>query len=196
MIFALFCKALSERCACNISADKIRTLPIIKHSTIMKKNKIKRVLIAMDYDPTSKMVAENGFAMAKKYGAEVTLLHVLVDLSIYSAAYASMGEWQIDTLNMFDTDEMKNAGSRNFLEKGKRYLGDTAVKTLLKTGDSAQMILKSAQEMNVDYIVIGSHSQKCLENILMGSVTEKVLRNATIPLFIVPTKQPNDFIYI
>ena len=162
----------------------------------MKKNKIKRVLIAMDYDPTSKMVAENGFAMAKKYGAEVTLLHVLVDLSIYSAAYASMGEWQIDTLNMFDTDEMKNAGSRNFLEKGKRYLGDTAVKTLLKTGDSAQMILKSAQEMNVDYIVIGSHSQKCLENILMGSVTEKVLRNATIPLFIVPTKQPNDFIYI
>jgi len=97
----------------------------------MKKNKIKRVLIAMDYDPTSKMVAENGFAMAKKYGAEVTLLHVLVDLSIYSAAYASMGEWQIDTLNMFDTDEMKNAGSRNFLEKGKRYLGDTAVKTLL-----------------------------------------------------------------
>ena len=185
-----------EARACTIYSGKYINHMLINHLTIMTTNNIKKVLIAMDYDPTSKMVAENGFAMAKKYGAEVTLLHVLVDLSIYSAAYASMGEWQIDTLNMFDTDEMKNAGSRNFLEKGKRYLGDTAVKTLLKTGDSAQMILKSAQEMNVDYIVIGSHSQKCLENILMGSVTEKVLRNATIPLFIVPTKQPNDFIYI
>jgi nucleotide-binding universal stress UspA family protein len=37
--------------------------------------------------------------------------------------------------------------------------------------------------------VMGSHSQKWLESILLGSVTEEVLRKTNIPLFIVPTKK-------
>jgi len=36
---------------------------------------------------------------------------------------------------------------------------------------------------------MGSHSQKWLENIIMGSVTKEVLRKTTIPLFIIPTKK-------
>jgi nucleotide-binding universal stress UspA family protein len=36
---------------------------------------------------------------------------------------------------------------------------------------------------------MGSHSQKWLENIIMGSVTEKVLHHTSIPIFIIPTKQ-------
>jgi len=40
----------------------------------------------------------------------------------------------------------------------------------------------------VDCIVMGSHSQKWLENIIIGSVTQEVLRKTTIPLFIIPTK--------
>jgi nucleotide-binding universal stress UspA family protein len=36
---------------------------------------------------------------------------------------------------------------------------------------------------------MGSHSQKWLENIIMGSVTQEVLRKTNIPLFIIPTKK-------
>ena len=154
----------------------------------MKTNKIKNVLIALDYDPTSKKVAENGFAMANAQGADVTLLHVSVDLAIYSAAYADMGVWQMDTLNNFETHEMRNAGSRNFLEKAKRHLGDTAIQTMLKEGDPAQQIIAAAHEIKADCIVMGSHSQKWLENILVGSVTEEVLRKTNVSMFIVPTK--------
>ena len=155
----------------------------------MKTNSIKNVLIAMDYDPTSKKVAEQGFAMAKAMGAQVTLLHVTVDMAIYSAAYANMGAWQIDTLNAFETHEMMNTGSRNFLEKAKLHLGDTAVQTMQKEGDPAQMILDAAHEIKADCIVMGSHSQKWLENILVGSVTEEVLRKTTVSMFIVPTRK-------
>ena len=155
----------------------------------MKTNSIKSVLIAMDYDPTSKKVAEQGFAMAKAMGAQVTLLHVTVDMAIYSAAYSNMGAWQIDTLNAFETHEMMNTGSRNFLEKAKLHLGDTAVQTMQKEGDPAQMILDAAHEIKADCIVMGSHSQKWLENILVGSVTEEVLRKTTVSMFIVPTRK-------
>jgi nucleotide-binding universal stress UspA family protein len=50
------------------------------------------------------------------------------------------------------------------------------------------MILKTAGQMQADLIVIGTHSRRWLDQILMGSVTEKVLHNTNVPLFIIPTK--------
>jgi nucleotide-binding universal stress UspA family protein len=155
----------------------------------MKTNKIKKVLIAMDYNPTAKKVAEDGFAMAKAMGAEVTLLHVSVSPAMYSTGYADMGVWQLDTLNALETVEIQNEASRNFLEKAKRHLASKSIKTILKEGDFATMILEAATEIKADCIVMGSHSQKWLENIVMGSVTEEVLRKSTIPMYIIPTKK-------
>jgi nucleotide-binding universal stress UspA family protein len=50
------------------------------------------------------------------------------------------------------------------------------------------MILEAAKELQADIIVMGSHSRKWLETIVMGSETEKVLHHTTTPLFIIPTK--------
>ena len=155
----------------------------------MKINKVKKVLIALDYNPTAKKVAEEGYAMAKAMNADVVLLHVAVDLATYSSSYPNMGVWQIDTVETFEALKILETGSRNFLEKTKKYLKDTTIKTIHKEGDAAQMILQTADEINADCIVMGSHSQKWLENILIGSVTEEVLRKTTIPMFIIPTKK-------
>lgn len=155
----------------------------------MKTTKMKAVLIALDYDSTSQKVAEGGFAMAKSMEAEVTLLHVMVSPAMYASAYANMGAWQIDTIDTAEGIEIIKTGSQNFLEKAKKHLGAKSIKTIQKEGDFAQMILETAKEMKADCIVMGSHSQKWLENIVMGSVTEDVLRKTTIPLYIIPTKK-------
>jgi len=147
------------------------------------------VLIALDYNPTAQKVAEDGYAMAKAMNAEVVLLHVTVDLATYSSGYPNMGVWQIDEYDVIDLYESANKSARKFLDRAKRHLGDASVQTLLKEGDTAQLILNTSTEMNADCIVMGSHSQKWLENILMGSVTGEVLRKTTIPLFIIPTKK-------
>jgi nucleotide-binding universal stress UspA family protein len=68
-------------------------------------------------------------------------------------------------------------------------LGDKTIQTIVKEGDFADSILATAKELKADVIVIGSHSRKWLENVVMGSVTEKVLHNTLIPLLIVPTKK-------
>jgi phosphomannomutase len=47
---------------------------------------MKKVLIALDYNPTAQKVAEAGFSMAKAMGAEVVLLHVVTDPVYYSSA--------------------------------------------------------------------------------------------------------------
>jgi len=152
-----------------------------------------KVLIALDYNPTAQKVAETGFSLAKNMGAEVILLHVITDPVYYSSrefspivgygGYADMGPLDLDSV-----ETLKKA-SQHFLDKFVHHLGDKTIQTLVKEGDYAESILKAAKDLNADVIVMGSHSRKWLENIVMGSVTEKVLHHATIPLFIVPTKK-------
>ena len=159
----------------------------------MKTNQMKKVLIALDYDPTAQKVAEVGFSLAKSMGAEVLLLHVISDPVYYSSSEYSpimgfSGYMEMDPLQLDSLDGLKNA-SHQFLDKSKHHLGDETIKTVVEEGDFADSILKTAKDLHADIIVMGSHSRKWLENIVMGSVTEKVLHQTSIPLFIVPTKK-------
>ena len=159
----------------------------------MKTNKMKKVLIALDYNPTAQKVAEIGFSVAKSMKAEITLLHVITDPVIYATSGYSpimgfSGFVDVSPLQLSNVQGLKEA-SLKYLEKSKKHLGDKAIKTIVKEGDFADSILTTAKEMKADIIVVGSHSRKWLENIVMGSVTEKVLHHTTIPLLIVPTKK-------
>ena len=154
---------------------------------------MKKVLIALDYDPTAKMVAEVGFEFARTMGAEVILLHVIADPVYYSSTDYSpimgfTGFLNTDPLQL-NTAEVLKTASLNFLDKTRNHLGDPTIQTVVEEGDLAESILKTAKKLHSDIIVMGSHSKKWLENIVMGSVTEEVLRLSTLPLFIIPTKR-------
>ena len=94
-----------------------------------------------------------------------------------------MGQLQIGNVH-----ELKQAAQK-FLDKSKKHIGDSNIQTLLKEGDFADTIIRTAKDLDADIIVIGSHSRKWLENIVMGSVTQEVLNHTTIPLYIIPTKK-------
>jgi nucleotide-binding universal stress UspA family protein len=159
----------------------------------MKANKLKKVIIALDYDPTAQKVAEIGFSIAKSMKAEVILLHVISDPVYYSSVEYSpimgfSGFMETAQIQLNSVDSLKKA-SQLFLDKSKEHLGDKAIKTVVKEGDLSESILKAAKELNADIIVIGSHSRRWLDEILLGSVTEKVLHQTSLPLLIIPTKQ-------
>jgi nucleotide-binding universal stress UspA family protein len=156
---------------------------------------MKKVLIALDYDPTARKVAEEGYLLAKNMGAEVTLLHVISDPVYYSSTEYSpimgfTGFTETGPYDLNDADGLKKA-ARHFLDKSKHHLGDITIHTQVKesNGDFANTILKTAKEVRADIIVMGSHSRRWLDEILMGSVTEQVLHRTFLPLFIIPTKK-------
>jgi len=160
---------------------------------------MKKILIAIDYNPTAQNIAETGYSLAKSMNAEITLLHVVADYTYYSSLDYSpiMGFDSFSNLGMLQTDtvtELQSA-AEEYLKKIKTHLGDPAIKTIVKDGDSGGAIIDAAKELNADVIVMGSHSRRGLEKILMGSVAEKVLRNSHIPLFIIPVwKRKNNFL--
>lgn len=161
----------------------------------MKTTKIKKVLIAIDYDPSSQKVAETGFAVAQSMSAEVVLLHVLAEPLYYSSADFSpiMGFMGYKDSNpvLLDSIEGVREISATYLEKVKHHLGDEKIVCVIKEGALATEILKASKENHADVIVIGSHSRGWLEKALLGTVTENVLKDSKIPVLIVPTKKGN-----
>jgi nucleotide-binding universal stress UspA family protein len=153
---------------------------------------MKKILIALDYDPAAQKIAETGYALAKSMNAKVILLHVISDPGYYSSLNYSpiFGYDSFSNLDIVQTtavEELKKA-AKNYLDKSKQHLGDETIETVIKDGDFGESILDTAKEMNVDIIVMGSHGRRGFDKILMGSVAEKVLHKTTIPLFVIPTK--------
>ena len=159
----------------------------------MKTIEIKKILIALDYDPTAQKVAEQGFALAKSMDAKFILLHVISDPVYYSSTEYSpiMGldtSMELSPVQLDSVDGLKKV-SHQFLERLNNHYDEKTALTIVEEGDYAQCILKIAKDQHADIIVMGSHSRKWLEEIVMGSVTENVLHHTTLPLFIIPTKK-------
>jgi len=95
----------------------------------MKTNKIKKVLIAMDYDETSQKVAEQGFSMAQAINAETILLHVISEQPVYYSGYAYMLELRVDF-----NDNLKDS-TQKFLDKTKKHLENESIKTIIKESE-------------------------------------------------------------
>lgn len=153
---------------------------------------MKKILIALDYNPSAQKIAERGYALAKSMNAQVILLHVISDAAYYSSLNYSpiMGFDSFSNLDILQTDivpELKKA-ALEYLYKSKQHLGDETIETVVKEGDFGESIIDTAAEMKADIIVMGTHSRHGFDKILMGSVAEKVLHRSTIPLFIIPGK--------
>ncbi len=152
---------------------------------------MKKVLIALDYNPTAQKVAETGFALAKAMEANLMLLHVVPDNNYYATVryapfmgfdgYTNMGYPQSDL-----GDELRQQ-SLIFLNKTKRHLGSVNIETFVRQGSVSDAIMETVASTNADVVVMGSHSRRWLEAVMLGSVTAKVLRQTQVPLFIVPT---------
>ncbi|TAN20045.1 MAG: universal stress protein [Chitinophagaceae bacterium] len=155
---------------------------------------MKRILIALDYDSSAQIVAEKGFTLAKSMNAEVTLLHVLREVTYYSSIEYSpiIGYDASDNAatlwENISLDDLKKA-AHNFLLRSKQHLGDDSLATMLKEGDVSDAIFEAVHELKSDIIVMGMYSRKGLDKLLMGSVAEKVLHHSHIPVFIIPLKE-------
>lgn len=150
-----------------------------------------KVLIALDYNPTAQKVVEVGYSMAKAMGAECALIHILSSPIIYTSVNYDpiMGFSGFEALENYQLNaELLSKSALNYLEKVKKHLGDSKIELVVKEGEFDFEIIKAATSYKADLIVMGSHSQQWLEKILIGSTTEGIIQNSTIPTVVVPTK--------
>jgi len=143
-----------------------------------------RILIATDGSKHSEKAAEKGIEMAKLSQGTITAVYV-VDIG---------KEYAIGDMSLNVTDDII-AGIRSSLQKQ----GESATKQIeemAKTagvpverrvleGHPAEDILKLAEDSKMSLIVVGSIGVTGLDKFLLGSVTEKVVRNSKVPVLVV-----------
>ncbi len=149
---------------------------------------MKRVCIALDYTPLAEKVARTGHAYARALGAEITLVHVVTDVAYYMVDY--------DPIMGFEGGEIPDIPglevaiyqyAENFLTAVATHLKDSTVKTAVLVGSSADAILVYMTDNSMDLIVLGTHGNSGLEQLLMGNTAARVVRFTKVPVLLVPT---------
>ena len=151
---------------------------------------MKKILIAIDYNPWAQKVAETGYAIAKAMQAELSIVHVITDAAYYAMDYSPImgyqGGYTTGTIEVLE-DIKKEA--QNFLTATVLHLGDNNITTMVLDGETTDAILKYSVEWNADLIVIGSHSHHGLEKLFGTHVATHVLNNSKVAVLAVPTDE-------
>ncbi|MFV8375736.1 universal stress protein [Flavobacterium sp. LB1P71] len=140
---------------------------------------MKKIVIAVDNDPTSEKIALKGFQLVLQLHAEIALLSV-VDLTMLATEGA--------VTPMEFTDITINDYKKNLQMLVDTVFKDSKVTTFVEEGVPYEVILRVAKEWDADMIVLGTHGRTGFSHLIMGSVAEKVIRHSEISLFIIPNK--------
>ncbi len=140
----------------------------------------KRILIAIDEEPSAEQVAQKGLQLGKQLDAEIAVVSVANTTNLLTDGGVT-------------PDEMADIIRKDTRESQKKILNnvfkDDEVTQFVEEGKPHEVILEVAGEWNADILVLGTHSKSGLSQVLLGSTSEKVLKTSEIPVFLVTTKE-------
>jgi nucleotide-binding universal stress UspA family protein len=146
-----------------------------------------RILVPVDFSPPSDRAIRYATTLANKFGARVSLLHVVDDPFV-------TGAWQAEAF-IASVPELLNElmmGARTHLGELKTELATQGfiVDTAVITGPPARAIVEHASAGHFDLIVMGTHGRAGLSHALLGSVAERVVQKAPCPVLTVREASP------
>lgn len=143
----------------------------------------KRILVPHDFSQCAKRALEVSASLAQQSNAELTLLHVSPlppNLPHDAKVIGADG-------SLASVDELLTRGACRDLASlaeplEARGLSVRTFARATESGSPAAAILRIAKEIDADVIVLGTHGRTGLARLLLGSVAEKVIRGAAIPV--------------
>lgn len=137
------------------------------------------ILIATDGSKTAEHAAALGIKFAQQYGAKVYAAYV-INLTASEAILIDEA-WATE-----ECEACEKIGHRaiSSVEEKAKFAGLETESIILK-GDPAEKILDFADKHNIDMIVVGSLGKSGIERFALGSVSEKIVRHANVPVLVV-----------
>lgn len=146
---------------------------------------ITRVLCPVDLSEASRHALEQATILAGWFGARLTVLHVYTQVFLPASGLATPG-YVGDVVLSPDEEARLVAQVEQFAAPARVHGLDVDV--IVEPGSPVPRILARAHEVPVDLIVMGTHGATGFERLVLGSVTEKVLRKSSCPVLTVPPR--------
>jgi len=159
--------------------------------------KIKNILYATDLSENSAYAFRYAVNSAQKHGAKIHILHVMEEIKTnILAAYYELEKLQ----------EIREKGKQEIKDRIQKRLETFCQRELMKDpecrdlvastevveGDPTAEILRKADELGVDLVVMGTHGKGLLAHAFLGSVAEKILQRIKIPVLTIPIPKKTD----
>lgn len=139
----------------------------------------RKILLATDGSESARKATDDAVEFSRLSGAKIYAVSV-IDRSIYSSVPEDL-EWEEA---MYDRFRELSEEAVSYAEKTAKNAG-LEVESVLLEGHPAEEIVNFAEKNGMDLIIIGSLGKSKVERFLIGSVSEKVVRNAKVPVLIV-----------
>ncbi len=141
---------------------------------------IKNILVPTDFSETSAKALDWAIEIAKPQRAEIHIIHVLEPI-----AYPV--EWLEGFSGMEALEDAIAANARKALENLANRVRNAglSVQTSLVFGYPPEAIISYVKEHDISMICMGSHKRSGLEKLIIGSTTEKVVRQSPCPVLVI-----------
>ena len=136
---------------------------------------MKNVLVAIDFEDTSREALRVARTVGDAFGARLHLIHVVPEVPTFWSFEAADVDWE--------------GLRKRWIEEAKQRLlefdAPPASERAVQIGRPSADIVRYADEHDIDMIVIGTHGQGAIKEMLLGSVAERVVRSAHCPVLTV-----------
>ncbi|MDC0684585.1 universal stress protein [Sorangium atrum] len=147
---------------------------------------MKTLLLAHDFNATSEIALDTAIELARKLSAKIVVAHV------YSVPVYSFPEGSSLIPSAEDAARIADAAQRSLdqvLER-RRATPGVEISGVLRAGVPDEEISRLADEIGADMIVIGTHARGAVARALLGSVAQRVVRSAKVPVLSIRGPQP------
>ncbi|SAL76865.1 UspA domain-containing protein [Caballeronia choica] len=144
----------------------------------------KRIIVAIDGSQTSRRAFEAALDLAHTHGAVLQPYYVVENTPLYF----DVPGYDPSTLRSQLVEEGSTLG-REALDamKARGVEGQVAVGEASSFDDVSSLVLAAAGTFNADLLVMGTHGRKGFQRLILGSVAERCLRQATLPVLLIPS---------
>lgn len=133
-----------------------------------------KILVPTDFTENSDHAFRHAVILARQYNAKIYLLHVLTELEITNREKAH-------TVFKQDLEDFARKELKNHPEDISHF-----VEPMTAAGNPVHRILETADSLDADIIIMGTHGKGAIDHALLGSISEKVLKKSRVPVFVVP----------
>jgi nucleotide-binding universal stress UspA family protein len=142
---------------------------------------IRTILLATDLSSASANAEELAFELATRLGGALLLVSVIDPRGLWlpTGGYRQ---------RMDQARDARQVAAQGIVDRARRE--GVPVRTLIWEGDPGEAIVEAAIAEDVDLIVVGSHQRRGVDRLVMGSVSEQVVRTSPVPVVVARKSLP------
>jgi len=140
----------------------------------------KKILFPVDLSESSAKIVPYVQSVAKKFDAKIHILFVARVFDYFTGIYVP-----VPSITTMGKDIIDGAEKRLYEFMDEHFSAFPNTKTAVVAGDASEEIIKYIEDRHIDLVIMGTHGRKGMDKIIFGSVADRIVKTAPVPVMVV-----------